>query len=314
MNLCDGARSVAASTLLLGSWLCFPACSNAQGDKLDRGTALTLLRKAGIKGEITAEAHTQFDWEEAVWGSGPPLERSRLRAQAEFDYLNHSRGGRNLPPKAGADPPVHARWDRRLQGPTQRALQLRSRAFSECAAHLSGPDAKRPEHRVRRTDFGQSRRPQNNRGDARRRRRGRRVRFRIQPDGSLQASISAHAGCAREVPTACAGRLSAESAAQRSAAVILRTLARQRRRDRREERSRNRVLQEVRRWLADRPRSELTEALAERRAGLAAFVDLAARLMTLPITIPLTVVIFFMWKLGTARVHHFAGRPKCYAA
>jgi hypothetical protein len=89
MDICNGARSAATAVLLFGGWYCFPACSNAQGDKLDRGTALAVLRKAGIKNEITVEAHTQLAWDDAMWGGGKYYERVRQRVQPELDFLNH---------------------------------------------------------------------------------------------------------------------------------------------------------------------------------------------------------------------------------
>src|ERR1700758_4240409 len=89
MNIRNGARSVAASALLLGSWCCFPACSFAQGNQLDRGKALAIVRKVGIKDEISAEARTQLAWDDGQWGTGKYYEQVRQRVQAEFDFLNH---------------------------------------------------------------------------------------------------------------------------------------------------------------------------------------------------------------------------------
>jgi hypothetical protein len=74
--------------LLLGCWCWLPACSD--GNKLDRKTALSVLRQAANnKNEITAEAHTQLEWIESTLGTGSDYERLRQRGQSELDFLNH---------------------------------------------------------------------------------------------------------------------------------------------------------------------------------------------------------------------------------
>jgi hypothetical protein len=89
MELGGYARLASCMVLALGVG-CFPSCSNAQGNKLDRATALSVLRKAGgIGNEITAEAKAYAEWWEmnaAFYGT--PLITYRLRAQADLDFLN----------------------------------------------------------------------------------------------------------------------------------------------------------------------------------------------------------------------------------
>jgi len=78
-----------SSTVLLLAGSCgFLACAKAQGNKLERGTALGVLRKAGIKDEITVELHTQLAWDESLWGGGKFYEQARQRVQPELDFRN----------------------------------------------------------------------------------------------------------------------------------------------------------------------------------------------------------------------------------
>lgn len=67
---------------------CSPSCSSAQANKLERGTALGILRKAGSSDEIKAEAKTQVTWDEPLWGTGKGYEQVKQRVQSELDFLN----------------------------------------------------------------------------------------------------------------------------------------------------------------------------------------------------------------------------------
>jgi len=100
VHICSKTRFASSIVLFLGV-SCFPSCSNAQGNKLDRPTALSVLRKAGgLNNEITAEAHTSTEWVEAWWNRDKSLEVARLRAQSELDFLNHLVDGGILRKKA----------------------------------------------------------------------------------------------------------------------------------------------------------------------------------------------------------------------
>jgi len=82
-------KRFASSIVVLLAAACFPSCSNAQGDKLGRPTALRILQKSGgLKNEITADANTVVEWEEVWWGRGTSYDQHQLYAQGDLDFHN----------------------------------------------------------------------------------------------------------------------------------------------------------------------------------------------------------------------------------